>query len=125
MQQEILSIKTDKHQDDIKMLNSQLTAALSEKKQEIARRTELELNYKNKITDLEKELIKIKDEDEIFKKMQELENATKKLDSMTEELQKALDIKDQEMEDFLKLKMEIEHKLVISQKEVLFYIASF
>ena len=79
----------------------------------------MEDKYKSKISVLENELSKRKDEEEIFEKMNELELVTKKLDGMTKELQDALDNKDQEMDDILKLQAETEQRLNSTVEEVL------
>lgn len=110
----------DSKNEKFQNLQSQLSAALKSMEDEIREKDRIEQNLKIKISNLENELIKQKEQDEIVDKMMKLEVATKQLDKMTDELNQALNLKDLEMADLLKLQSETERKLEIVQTEVSF-----
>ena len=122
LQQEVMENKNERYQVEIQALKSQLSSTLEDREEEIRQKNKIEEELRNKINNLQGELERHREQKEIIDKMKSLEVTTKKLDKMTEELNEALNLKDLEMADLLKLQTETERKLNDVQFEVIYFL---
>lgn len=118
LQQEVIGNKNERYQNEIKSLSSDLAAAIKDKEDAISERDRIEKEMREKIEKLEAELLRHREQDVIVDKMSHLEEATKKLDKMTQELNEALGSKNREMTELLRQQSETETKLDTVQNQV-------
>jgi predicted RNase H-like nuclease (RuvC/YqgF family) len=118
LQQDVLENNSEKYQREIDALQSQLSFILKSQDEENHEKKKIEENFKATIQNLEQQLQKRKDQEELINKMIKLEVATEKLDRISEGLNDNL--KDLQITDLLKLQSETEEKLNNIQIEVWF-----
>lgn len=109
MHQDVLDGKNLKHKEDMDLFQIQLSAVLREKEEEDT----IQADLRKKISLLEEEIARLKDQEDIVEKIKDLQIATIRLDKMTADLQIALDHKDAEMRDALQSHASTQEKVRI------------
>ncbi|XP_011502136.1 PREDICTED: centromere-associated protein E-like [Ceratosolen solmsi marchali] len=99
-------------------IESMLSFILKSQEEEMYEKRKIEEEFKRTISNLERQLRKQKEQDELINQMTKLEVATIKLDKIHEDMNDTLDTKDLQVTDILKFQSKTEHTLTNVQIEL-------